>query len=396
LIRFLLEATCGNARAGTIETPHGSVPTPAFMPVATQGTVKALDPLEVSGAGARMLIANTYHLWLRPGPDIVHEHGGLHRFMKWPHAIATDSGGYQAFSLSPLRKVTADGFEFASHLDGSRRFLSPEEAMRIQGLLDSDIALSLDVCPPGGAPREELIAAIETTTRWTERCLASKKRDQALFGIVQGGTDVELRLRHARELAALPLDGLALGGFSVGEPPAAMHAALTEIVPRLDERRPRYLMGVGTPADIVHAIAQGVDLFDCVLPTRNARNGQAFVSDGKLVVKNARYKNDLLPLDPTCECPVCSTGYTRSYIRHLYVAGEIFALRLLSLHNVHFYQQLVAGARRAIQAGSYPEWVARRSATLAADEPVLAGPSTEERPDDVDASETNESAEEHD
>ena len=366
MIRFELTATCGNARAGTIETPHGPVPTPAFMPVATQGTVKALDPLEVSGAGARMLIANTYHLWLRPGPDIVHEHGGLHRFMKWPHAIATDSGGYQAFSLSPLRKVTADGFEFASHIDGSRRFLSPEEAMRIQGLLDSDIALSLDICPPGGAAREELMAAIETTTRWTVRCLESKKRDQALFGIVQGGTDVELRLRHARELAALPLDGLALGGFSVGEPPAARHAALTEIVPHLPEQRPRYLMGVGTPADIVHAIAQGVDLFDCVLPTRNARNGQAFISSGKLVVKNARYKNDPLPLDPECGCPVCAAGYTRSYIRHLYVAGEIFALRLLTLHNVHFYQQLVAGARRAILAGAYPEWLARRSAAQAA------------------------------
>jgi queuine tRNA-ribosyltransferase len=355
------------------------------MPVATQATVKALDPVEVSRTGARMLISNTYHLWLRPGPEVVHEQGGLHKFMHWPHAIATDSGGYQAFSLSPLRKVTADGFEFQSHLDGSRRFLSPEEAMRIQGLLGSDIALSLDVCPPGGAPLEELVRAVETTTRWTVRCLESKRPDQALFGIVQGGTDVALRLRHARELAALPLDGLALGGFSVGEPPAAMHAALTEIVPYMDERRPRYLMGVGTPADIVHAIGQGVDVFDCVLPTRNARNGQAFVTSGKLVVKNARYKNDPLPLDPACECPVCAAGYTRSYIRHLYVAGEILALRLLSVHNVHFYQALVAAARRAIVAGTYQEWAARRCATAADADATSAGEAeggTDERPSD--------------
>src|SRR5689334_16971389 len=214
------------------------------MPVATLGTVKALSPLEVSGAGARMIISNTYHLWLRPGPEVIRDHGGLHRFMRWPHAIATDSGGYQAFSLSPLRKITDDGFEFASHLDGSRRHLSPEEAMRIQGLLGSDIALSLDVCPPGGAPTEELVKAVETTTRWTVRCLESKRPDQALFGIVQGGTDVALRSRHARELAALPLDGLALGGFSVGEPPAAMHSTLAAVVPGMDDRRPRYLMGV--------------------------------------------------------------------------------------------------------------------------------------------------------
>jgi queuine tRNA-ribosyltransferase len=362
VISFHLEATSGTARAGRIETAHGPVPTPGFMPVATQGTVKALDPLEVSRTGARMLISNTYHLWLRPGPEVVAAHGGLHRFMHWPHAIATDSGGYQAFSLSPLRKVTDDGFEFSSHLDGSRRFLSPEEAMRIQGLLGSDIALSLDICPPGGAPREELVRAIEITTRWAVRCLESKVPDQALFGIVQGGTDVALRLRHARELAALPVAGLALGGFSVGEPPAAMHAALAAIVPEIDPARPRYLMGVGTPADLVHAIGQGVDLFDCVLPTRNARNGQAFVGGGKLVIKNARYKEDPLPLDPACGCPVCATGYSRSYIRHLFVAGEILALRLLSLHNVHFYQDLVASARRAIVAGTYAEWAESRSA----------------------------------
>jgi queuine tRNA-ribosyltransferase len=400
VIAFHVESTCGSARTGRIETPHGPVPTPAFMPVATQATVKALDPLEVSGAGARMLISNTYHLWLRPGPEVVAAHGGLHRFMKWPHALATDSGGFQAFSLSTLRKVTEDGFEFASHLDGSRRFLSPEESMRIQGLLDSDIALQLDICPPGGAPREELLRAVETTTKWAVRCLESRKPGQALFGIVQGGTDVALRLQHAKELAALPLDGLALGGFSVGEPPAAMHAALTAIVPNVDDRRPRYLMGVGTPVDLVHAIGQGVDLFDCVLPTRNARNGQAFVNDGKLVVKNARYKNDLLPLDPSCTCPVCAAGYTRSYIRHLYIAGEILALRLLSLHNVHFYQELVASARRAIEAGAFEQWAEGRRVTLERAGSPAAEPdaprSDTEGEGEGSPEESNETAVEHD
>lgn len=356
MISFRVERTCGTARAGVLETPHGPVLTPAFMAVGTQATVKALAPEEVSGTGGRMLIANTYHLWLRPGPEVIAEHGGLHEFMRWPHAIATDSGGYQAFSLAELRKLTDDGFEFASHLDGSRRFLSPEEAMRIQGLLGSDIALQLDVCPPGGAPREELVRATERTTRWAVRCLESRRPGQALFGIIQGGTDIELRLRHAAELAALPLDGLALGGFSVGEPPASMHRALSAVAPNLDERRPRYLMGVGTPADLIRAIGVGIDVFDCVLPTRNARNGQAFVRTGRLVVKNARYREDRLPLDPDCTCPVCSGGYTRSYIRHLYVAGEILAHRLLSLHNLHFYQATVRAARAAVQRGIYPAW----------------------------------------
>ncbi len=369
MIAFRVEKTNGLARAGVLETPHGAVATPAFMPVGTQATVKALSPDDVAGTGARMLIANTYHLWLRPGPEVVRDHGGLHGFMRWPHAIATDSGGYQAFSLAELRKLTEDGFEFASHLDGSRRFLSPEEAMRVQGLLGSDIALQLDVCPPGGAPLEDVVAAVERTTRWAERCLESRRPDQALFGIVQGGTDVALRRRHGAELGALPLDGLALGGFSVGEPPDRMHATLRVVVPELDEARPRYLMGVGTPADLVRAIGVGVDVFDCVLPTRNARNGQAFVGMGRLVLKNARYREDRRPIDPDCGCPVCRGGYTRSYLRHLYVAREILAHRLLSLHNLHAYQSLVQEARRAILAGGYTEWAERR--LEAAD---LAGP----------------------
>lgn len=363
-MRFELRAAEGSARAGILHTRHGEVPTPAFMPVGTQATVKALTPEEVAATGARMTIMNTYHLWLRPGPEVVAEHGGLHEFSRWPHAIATDSGGFQAFSLAERTSLSEEGFEFSSHLDGSRRRLSPEESMRVQGLLGSDIAMQLDVCPPGGTSHAELVAAVERTTRWAKRCLAAKRPEQALFGIVQGGTDVELRRRHAAELAELPLDGLALGGFSVGEPIDAMHRTLREIAPRLDPARPHYLMGVGTPTDLVLAIAAGIDIFDCVLPTRNARNGQAFVSSGKIVIKNARYKSDLGPLEEGCPCPVCRGGYSRSYLRHLYLAGEILAHRLITLHNLAFYGRLVGEARAAIVERRFAAWSAERLATL--------------------------------
>ena len=255
--------------------------------------------------------------------------------------------------------------EFASHLDGARRLLSPEESMRVQGELGSDVALQLDVCPPGGAPRDELVAALERTTRWGKRCLEARNPGQALFGIVQGGTDVELRLRHLRELEALPFDGLALGGFSVGEPSEHMHATLAEVVPRMDPERIHYLMGVGTPTDLVRAIGTGIDLFDCVMPTRNARNGQAFVPGGKIVIKNARYRLDRSVLDPTCSCPACARGYSRGYLRHLYVAGEILVHRLLSLHNLHYYARLVAAGRQAILDGRYPAWAAEKLRELA-------------------------------
>jgi queuine tRNA-ribosyltransferase len=304
-----------------------------------------------------MLIANTYHLWLRPGAELIAEQGGLHAFMRWPHAIATDSGGFQAFSLAQRVKVSEDGFDFASHLDGSRRKLTPEESMRVQGLLGSDIALQLDICPPAGVPRSELVSAVERTTRWAERCLLARKPGQALFGIVQGGTDVDLRCQHADALAQLPLDGLALGGFSVGEPPESMYQALERVVPGMDQGRPRYLMGVGTPRDLVRAIAVGVDIFDCVMPTRNARNGQAFVRGGRLTLKNARFRADSRPLDESCNCPVCSQGFSRAYLRHLYVAGEILAHRLLSLHNLHTYASLMASARKAISEGQIERWV---------------------------------------
>lgn len=352
---FRVTARDGDARTGVLTTPHGDVETPTFMPVGTQGTVKTLTPAEVAATGARIVLGNTYHLWLRPGPEVVAAAGGLHGFTRWPHAMLTDSGGFQAFSLAERRTASEDGFVFRSHLDGSRRALSPEVAMQVQGLLGADIAMQLDVCPPGDAPRADVELACRTTTRWAARCLAAKAPGQAVFGIVQGGTDTTLRAAHAEELAALPFDGLALGGFSVGEPIMKMHEVLAVIAPRLDAARPRYLMGVGTPADLVRAIGAGVDMFDCVLPTRNARNGQALTRSGKIVIKQARYKDDFSPLDPGCPCPTCVAGYSRAYLRHLYIAGEILVLRLLSEHNLHLYGQLTAEARAAIAAGRFAD-----------------------------------------
>jgi len=356
---FRETARDGDARAGVLTTPHGEVPTPTFMPVGTQGSVKTLTPGEVAATGARIVLGNTYHLWLRPGPELVAHVGGLHAFTRWPHAMLTDSGGFQAFSLADRRTQSEDGFVFRSHLDGARKALTPEVAMQVQGLLSADIAMQLDVCPPGQAPREEVERACRVTTAWGRRCLAAKHPAQALFGIVQGGTDPALRAAHADELGAMPFDGLALGSFSVGEPIARMHEVLAEVAPRLDAARPRYLMGVGTPADLVRAIGAGVDMFDCVLPTRNARNGQALTQQGRIVIKQARYKEDLSPLDPACSCPTCAGGYTRAYLRHLYMAGEILVLRLFSEHNLHLYGRLVREAREAIAAGAYAAFARR-------------------------------------
>jgi queuine tRNA-ribosyltransferase len=359
----------GAARRGVLMTPHGSVDLPTFMPVGTQGSVKTLSPSEVASTGARIVLGNTYHLWLRPGAEVIAELGGLHGFSRWRGAMLTDSGGFQAYSLSgrvsarskvtssaPLVVPTEDGFTFRSHLDGSKHHLSPETAVRVQGLLGADIQMQLDVCPPGDSPRDVVEAAIAQTTRWARRALACERPErQALFGIVQGGCFADLRARHAEELAALdpPFDGLALGGFSVGEPIAKMYETLHAVASRLDGERPRYLMGVGTPADLLEAIGAGIDMFDCVLPTRNARNGQAFTRFGKLVIKQARFARDPLPIDPACTCPACAGGFSRAYLRHLYLSREILSLRLLSLHNLHFYGELVAGARSAIEAGSY-------------------------------------------
>lgn len=353
---FEVLSVCGEARRGRYHTRHGAIETPAFMPVGTQAAVKAVAPAELAATGARMFITNTYHLWLRPGAELIAELGGLHGFMQWPHAIATDSGGFQAFSLATRVKLTEEGFHFSSHLDGSRHLLSPEEAMTVQSLLGSDIALQLDVCPPAGVDRTQLIEAVERTTRWAERCLQARRGSQALFGIIQGGTDLDLRLQHAERLSQLPLDGLALGGFSVGEPNERMHETLRVVVPAVDGRRIRYLMGVGTPVDLVRAIGVGIDLFDCVIPTRNARNGQCFTSAGKLVIRNAKYRADPQPIETGCDCPACSGGFSRAYLRHLYLANEILAHRLLTLHNLQFYGRLIAQARAAIDEGGYDEW----------------------------------------
>jgi queuine tRNA-ribosyltransferase len=365
---FRVLAEDGHARASVLTTPHAEVDLPTFMPVGTQGSVKTLTPDEVASTGARIVLGNTYHLMLRPGAETVAALGGLHAMTRWPHAMLTDSGGFQAFSLARAKKggpesksrglVTPDeeGFTFRSHLDGSRWHLSPEEAVRVQGLLGADIQMQLDVCPPGGAEAKTVEAAVAQTTRWGRRALAAPRPPgQALFGIVQGGTSAALRRAHAEELAALDpgFDGLALGGFSVGEPIESMYETLADVAHVLDPERPRYLMGVGTPTDLLVAIEHGVDMFDCALPTRNARNGQAFTRNGRIVIKQARYKEDPSPIDPDCGCAACRGGYSRAYLRHLYIAGEILVLRLLSLHNLHLYGQLVAGALEAIAGKTY-------------------------------------------
>jgi queuine tRNA-ribosyltransferase len=365
---FRVLAADGHARAAILTTPHGEVPTPTFMPVGTQGSVKGLTADEVASTGARVVLGNTYHLWLRPGPDVVAKLGGLHGFSRWPHAMLTDSGGFQAFSLSSgpssLVKLTEEGFTFRSHLDGARHHLSPEEAVRVQGLLGADIQMQLDVCPPGESTRQVVEEAVKRTTRWARRALgAARPAQQALFGIVQGACFADLRRAHAAELAALDpgFDGLALGGFSVGEPIAKMWETLHEVAHELDPERPRYLMGVGTPRDLLEAIDSGVDMFDCVLPTRNARNGQALTRFGRIVIKQARYREDPRPIDEECACPCCRGGYSRAYLRHLYLAGEMTVLRLLSVHNLHWYGELTAGARAAIAEG---RWVSYRKAIL--------------------------------
>jgi queuine tRNA-ribosyltransferase len=353
----------GRARRAVFETPHGPVDTPTFMPVGTQGSVKTLTPGEVAGAGARIVLGNTYHLMLRPGASAIAGLGGLHAFTRWPHAMLTDSGGFQAYSLSTaagLRSLVAggeEGFAFKSHLDGSMHTLTPEDAVRVQGLLGADVQMQLDVCPPGDAPRPLVEDAVARTTRWARRALAEPRPPrQALFGIVQGACFKDLRRAHADELGALSFDGLALGGFSVGEPVPRMHETLSEVVSALDDERPRYVMGVGTPLDLVVAIGAGADMFDCVLPTRNARNGQALTRSGRVVIKQARYKDDPRPIDAACSCACCAEGYSRAYLRHLYLAGEILCLRLLSLHNLHWYGELVAGARAAIDAAGFERW----------------------------------------
>lgn len=354
---FQVEATDGNARCGKLHTPRAEIETPTFMPVGTQATVKGLTPDEVASTGARIILANTYHLWLRPGAESIASQGGVVEFMQWPHALLTDSGGYQVFSLAKHRTIDDDGITFRSHLDGSLRRLTPEEAMRVQGLLGSDIAMVLDECPPGGAPREAMRKAMDRTTSWAVRCLCAEPAPgQARFGIVQGGTELDLRLEHLETIADLSFDGIALGGFSVGEPPEQMHELLDRIAPVMPVDRPRYLMGVGTPMDLLRAVSSGIDLFDCVLPTRNARNGQALTWSGRVNLRQARHREDQAPLDGRCDCAVCRT-FSRAYLRHLFKAEEMLGPRLVSLHNLHFYGALMRKAREMIRIGQLQPWV---------------------------------------
>jgi queuine tRNA-ribosyltransferase len=343
----------GEARCGLLQTPRARFETPVFMPVGTQASVKSQSCAEVAATGARIILANTYHLWLRPGAERVAKLGGVQRFMAWPHAMLTDSGGYQVFSLSALRKIDDDGVAFRSHLDGAKKLLTPEESMRVQGLLGADIAMVLDECPPGGAPRVDIERALRRTSAWARRSLAYPARaGQARFGIVQGAAQLDLRISHLEDIASLAVDGVALGGFSVGEPVAEMYRVLAELTPRMPRDKPRYLMGVGTPYDLLAAIGSGIDMFDCVLPTRNARNGQALTWHGRVNIKQARHTEDEAPLDPRCACPVCAT-HSRAYLRHLFNASEMLGPRLLTEHNLWFYAELTQAARVAIRAGAY-------------------------------------------
>jgi queuine tRNA-ribosyltransferase len=360
VLRFEVLARDGAARRGRLTTARGAIDTPVFMPVGTAATVKTLDPRDLEAVGARIVLANTYHLFLRPGHERVRRLGGLHRFMAWPGAILTDSGGFQVFSLGEradgrersgpgLVEIAEEGVTFRSHLDGSRQFLSPERAIEVQEALGADVIMAFDECPPALADRAYHEVSLARTQRWLVRCRSAWTRSGAhLFGIAQGGLFADLRARAIEEAAALDLPGYALGGYAVGEAPERMWEGVARDAPLLPEGKPRYLMGVGTPEDLLAGIAAGVDMFDCVLPTRTARNGLLFTSRGKLVVRNAACADDEGPVDPACSCYCCRT-FSRAYLRHLFKAGEILGLRLNTLHNLHFYLSLMAEARQAVE-----------------------------------------------
>ncbi|TYP48708.1 tRNA guanosine(34) transglycosylase Tgt [Thermosediminibacter litoriperuensis] len=340
-----------NARTGLLETPHGVIETPVFMPVGTQATVKTMTPEELEQIGAKIILSNTYHLYLRPGHRIIEEAGGLHRFMNWKGSILTDSGGYQVFSLGELREIREEGVTFRSHIDGSLHFISPEMSIEIQNSLGADIIMAFDECIPYPATYEYVKNSVERTTRWAERCRKHHKNEkQSLFGIVQGGLYKDLREKSARDLVSMDFKGYAVGGLSVGEPKEYMYEVLDYTVPLLPEDKPRYLMGVGSPDAIFEGIIRGIDMFDCVLPTRIARHGTVFTARGKLVVRNAAYARDFSPLDPECDCYVCK-NYTRAYIRHLLNANEILGIRLTTVHNLYFLLTLMEKIRRAIEGG---------------------------------------------
>ncbi len=348
---ILARDTRTRARLGRITTPHGELTTPVFMPVGTQASVKTVTPEELLACRVEIVLANTYHLYLRPTQTLIQELGGLHRFMHWERPILTDSGGFQVYSLAGLRKLTEEGALFQSHLDGSRHLLTPEKAVQIQEALGSDIAMVLDECVPYPAAYDYALTSQELTTRWARRAKAAHRcSEQAQFGIVQGGMYVELREKSARELGELDFDGYALGGFSVGETKRLMYELIAQTAACLPEEKPRYLMGVGTPADLLRCVKCGVDMFDCVMPTRNARNGSLFMRQGKLIIKNARYAQDTRPIDPLCRCYTCQ-HYSRAYLRHLFVAEEILGLRLNTIHNLHYYMDIIHTIRSAIAAG---------------------------------------------
>jgi queuine tRNA-ribosyltransferase len=353
---FTLEARDGRARAGRLVTPHGEVETPVFMPVGTAGAVKAVLHRELEALGARILLANTYHLLLRPGDELVARLGGLTGFTGWKGAFLTDSGGYQVFSLAALRKLDEQGVRFQSHIDGTAHFLSPERSIEVQQNLGADIAMAFDECPPGDAPRELVEQATERTSRWARRSRAAHTRaDQWLFGIVQGGVHLDLREASARSLFELDFPGYAVGGLAVGEPKPDRDRVLEHLDPLLPAERPRYLMGVGTPEDLIEGVARGIDMFDCVLPTRNARNGQLFTAHGRLSIRNARYREDPRPPDPGCRCPTCRTA-SRAYLRHLHLAGEMNAATLMTIHNLFHYLDMMGAMRQSILLGRFESW----------------------------------------
>jgi queuine tRNA-ribosyltransferase len=348
-IGFEVLARDGAARLGRLDTAHGAIDTPVFMPVGTAATVKAMMPEDVAATGARVILGNTYHLMLRPGPERVAALGGLHRFMHWPHAILTDSGGFQVMSLASLRKIDEEGVTFRSHLDGSQHLLTPERSVEIQRLLGADITMAFDECTPFPAAREAVEASMELSMRWAERSRRAfvERPEHGIFGIVQGGVHPDLRRRSADRVTAIGFDGYAIGGLAIGEGQEVTFAMVEATVPFLPEDRPRYLMGVGKPTDLVGAVRCGVDMFDCVLPTRSGRTAQAFTREGALNLRNARHADDPTPLDPECRCPTC-TGFSRAYLHHLTKAGEILASMLLTTHNLTYYADLMAALRAAI------------------------------------------------
>lgn len=354
---ILKEDPSCQARLGKIVTPHGRIDTPAFMPVGTQAAVKAVTPEEVEETGTQMILSNTYHLYLRPGMEIIKEAGGLHSFMHWNHPILTDSGGFQVFSLAKLREVTDEGVFFRSHLDGSLHFFTPEKVMEAESILGSDIAMVFDECTPYPSSYDQALNGVKRTTSWARRCKKSAASSQAVFGIVQGSIYPELRRLSALEITELDFAGYALGGLSVGEPKELMYDIIDFTVPFLPAGRPRYLMGVGTPDALFHAVAKGVDLFDCVLPTRTARNGTVYTKKGKLVIRNAAYAQDFAPIEENCSCYTCR-NYTRSYIRHLLNANEILGVRLTTIHNLSFWQKMMKETREALAKGYFKEYVA--------------------------------------